>query len=114
MSYIEEFCEEIALIDKGEMVLLGNLNDIKRDFGKNRLVLKLSQLPSVASDILTRDFKDLVKHHEIKKDRVILELHDHEQKHAFMARLSEKKLDVELFSIYQPSLEDIFIESVGE
>ncbi len=114
MSYIEEFCEEIALIDQGDMVLSGNLNEIKKDFGKNRLVLKLTESTQFTSDALKRDFSDLVKHHEIKKDRVILELHEHDQKHAFMHRLSEKKLDVEMFAIYHPSLEDIFIESVGE
>ena len=42
MSYVEEFCDEIAIINKGEIVLSGNLKSIKKDFGKNRLALSAS------------------------------------------------------------------------
>lgn len=115
MSYVEEFCEEIALVEQGNIVLTGNLNQIKKDFGKNRLVLRLvDQSPTLVSDLLENKFRDLIKHHEIKHNQTVLELNNNEDKHVFMARLSEMKLDVELFAIYQPSLEDIFIESVGE
>ncbi|EPZ58979.1 ABC transporter family protein [[Clostridium] sordellii ATCC 9714] len=31
MSYVEEFCEEIAIINKGEIVLSGNLREIKKN-----------------------------------------------------------------------------------
>ena len=30
MSYVEEFCRDIAIIDKGNIALSGNLKDIKR------------------------------------------------------------------------------------
>ena len=40
MSYVEEFCEDIVIINQGEVVLEGNLDEIKRSYGKNRLVLK--------------------------------------------------------------------------
>lgn len=39
MSYVEEFCEDIAIVNKGEIILSGNLKDIKKKFGENRLVL---------------------------------------------------------------------------
>ena len=41
MNYVEEFCEEIVLINRGEIVLSGNLRKIKQEFGHNRLVLSL-------------------------------------------------------------------------
>lgn len=115
MTYVEEFCEEIALIEEGKLVLTGNLTSIKRDFGKNRMLLKLDNIDSAdVYELLRRDFSDLIKHHEVKKDHVLLELIDQECKYIFMSRLADKKLDVEMFAIYHPSLEDIFIESVGE
>lgn len=115
MSYVEEFCEEIALIEQGNVVLTGNLNEIKKDFGKDRLVLKLGNHSTLEmSDLLTSTFKDLVDHHEVKKDRVILKLANSNHKNEFMKRLSDHNLDVEFFANYHPSLEDIFIESVGE
>ncbi|MBI9011844.1 MAG: ATP-binding cassette domain-containing protein [Clostridiales bacterium] len=115
MSYVEEFCEEIALIDEGQMILSGNLNTIKREYGRNRIIMKLVDTsPQHVYDLLKRDFSDLLKFHEIKKDHVILELVNENSKYQFMSRLSEKKMDVEKFAIYHPSLEDIFIERVGE
>ena len=42
MNYVEEFCEDIVLINRGEVVLDGNLRKIKQDFGHNRLVLTLA------------------------------------------------------------------------
>jgi len=115
MSYVEEFCEEIALIDEGQMILTGNLDTIKREYGKNRMILKVAGTsPHHVYDLLKKDFSDLLKFHEIKKEQVILELLNEDSKYHFMSRLSEKKLDVEMFAVYHPSLEDIFIERVGE
>lgn len=39
MGYVEEFCENIAIINHGEIVLEGELSKIKQEFGKNQLVL---------------------------------------------------------------------------
>lgn len=115
MSYIEEFCEEIALIDQGNVVLTGNLKDIKKDFGKNRLVLGLmDQSPEAVKELLQTHCSDLVEDIETKKQHVILNLNDQVKKQEFMERITEKKWDVALFSMYHPSLEDIFIKSVGD
>ena len=40
MNYVEEFCEDIAIINKGDVVLSGNLKDIKKDFGKNPFIIR--------------------------------------------------------------------------
>ena len=44
MNYVEEFCENIAIINHGEIVLEGNLRTIKRDWGENRLTLSAANL----------------------------------------------------------------------
>ena len=41
MSYVEEFCEDVVIINHGEVVLSGNLSEIKREFGKNQLALSV-------------------------------------------------------------------------
>ena len=40
MNYIEEFCDSIAILHQGEVVLSGNLRDIKRSFPRDRLVVR--------------------------------------------------------------------------
>ena len=37
MSYVEAFCENIAVIDHGQVVLTGELKEIKKEYGKNRV-----------------------------------------------------------------------------
>ena len=39
MSYVEEFCKDIVIINKGDVVLSGDLDNIKREFGKNQLIV---------------------------------------------------------------------------
>ena len=40
MNYVEEFCEDIVILHHGNVVLQGNLKQIKKAFGHNRLVLR--------------------------------------------------------------------------
>ena len=62
MSYVEEFCDEIAILNHGDVVLAGNLREIKRDFGRDRLVISsLSETPQELAEKLRTGFSDLVE-----------------------------------------------------
>ena len=37
MSYVEEFCEDIAIINQGEVVLSGSLDTIKEEYGSTQI-----------------------------------------------------------------------------
>ena len=39
MSYIEEFCDSIAIINAGKVAISGDLHDIKRNYPRNKLVV---------------------------------------------------------------------------
>ena len=39
VRWIAEFCDNIAIINQGEVVLAGELKEIKKDYSKNRLML---------------------------------------------------------------------------
>lgn len=115
MNYVEEFCEEIALIDKGNVVLTGNLNDIKLDYGKNRLTISSINLSSEElAPTLKRDLSNLAQVVEVRKDYLIIELLSGISKKDLLKALASMDLDIEAFSIYKPSLADIFVEKVGE
>ena len=36
MSYVEEFCQQIAILNHGDVVLAGELKEIKREFGQGQ------------------------------------------------------------------------------
>ena len=59
MSYIEEFCDSIAILNSGFVALQGDLYDIKRDYPRDRLVVR-----SVNYDSIIKDFGSSCKKDE--------------------------------------------------
>ncbi len=115
MSYVEEFCDEIAILNHGDVVLSGDLKEIKRDFGRERLVISsLGESASELAEKLRNEFADLLEVEKIQKDRVIIRKMAEENKPLILQRLVEKNVDIEYFGLYEPSLNDIFVEKAGD
>ncbi|MDU4884714.1 ABC transporter ATP-binding protein [uncultured Clostridium sp.] len=115
MSYVEEFCEDIAIINKGNIALSGNLKDIKKEYGKNRLILSANNYSlNELKDICKKNFSDLVSIYDIKKDFLILELCKNCSKNDFLKSIIDYDIDIEKFSVYEPSLTDIFVLKAGD
>lgn len=115
MSYVEEFCEDIVILNKGEIVLSGNLKEIKREFGNNRLILSANNLKvNELKSICQEKFNDLVIVSEVKKDYLVLELHNNATKNRFLEKILKENIDIDKFSTYEPDLTDIFVKKVGE
>lgn len=110
MGYIESFCDSIAIIDEGTIVLEGSLNDIRKARGRDHLRVAVNGKPRnelrdelAALDLgLSEDKQSLIVHYnnDVSK-RDILDL------------LIERNYDISVFSDYEPSLQDIFIQEVG-
>lgn len=114
MSYVEEFCDNIAIINQGEVVLAGELKEIKKEYGKNRLMLaaenyNLDDLAQKAENELGGVFAA-----EKKKDFLVLELKEGSSKSEIIKKLAETDIDIVKFGRYEPSLNDIFVGKVGE
>ena len=115
MSYVEEFCDEITILNSGKVVLSGNLREIKREFGCDRLMLSvLNQAPSELAQLLVQQFSDLLDVEKVQKDKVIIRKKEGTDKNQILERLLEEQVDLEFFGLYEPALNDIFVESVGD
>ena len=115
MSYVEEFCEDIAILNHGEVVLSGDLREIKREFGHDRLVLSaMEETPEELAVCLQDVCSDLLEVEKIQKDRVIIRKKRPENKPLILKRLLEQDVDLEFFGMYEPSLNDIFVEKAGD
>lgn len=115
MSYVEEFCENIAIINKGEVVLDGNLKDIKREFGRDRLVLEsVNMTQDELAEKVEKEFSDLVHISSKKKEFLVLELEEGHTGRDVLERLAKTDIEVERFGSYEPSLNDIFVVKVGD
>ena len=116
MSYVEEFCEDIVMINKGEVVLEGNLLDIKKEFGKDQLVVSdVNKSVDEVKEILASKFADCVAITGTSKQDVIVKLNDGVSRSNFLQKIAASaELEVEHFETYKPSLNDIFVAKVGE
>lgn len=115
MNYVEEFCESIVILHHGDVVLRGNLKEIKKDFGKNRLVVStLNQNAEELKMLCDTSLSNAVKCSEIKNDEVIVELHGDVHKKDLLRMLLDHDMDIEKFMIYEPSLTDIFVTKAGD
>ena len=107
MDTAEKLCREIALINRGRIVLGGPLAAVKSRFGKNSVLVEydgdghfLRSLPGVAR------VDDYGQYREVR-------LRDGADPQALLRALVEK-VAVRRFEIVEPTLHNIFIEQVGE
>ena len=116
MSYVEEFCEDIVIINHGEVVLSGHLDTIKRDFGKDQLVLSaIDMTPEEFAGQLQKRLSDTVQITGQTKEDVIVRLNEGVNRRELLAKLSQMEdIVIEHFETYKPSLNDIFVASAGE
>lgn len=115
MNYVEEFCESIVILHHGDVVLSGELKQIKKEFGKNRLVVStLNQNAKEFKVLCDTSLSNAIKCSEIKNDEVIVELHEGVHKKDLLCMLLDHDMDIEKFMIFEPSLTDIFVAKAGD
>lgn len=115
MGYVEEFCENIAIINHAEIVLEGELSKIKQEFGKNQLVLNAENYSvSELKNYLEENFVNEVSIIGTKKEFVIISLNENMTKKDLLTKLLDSPIEIERFENYKPSLNDIFVAKAGD
>lgn len=108
MTSIEEFCKDVVIINKGKTVLKGNLKEIKNSYQANRLEINADKdITSYINEAGMTIEKNIDNNYEIK-------IENEEQAHSLMKTLVVQGVKLNKFELQKPSLNDIFIEKVGE
>lgn len=114
MNYVEEFCEDIVLVNRGEIVLSGALSQIKRAYGKNRLIIGMGDSYPNQGKTLTDYMGDMIRVVGRRKEQFIVELKEGFTREILLRELLERELVPEEFGNYEPSLTEIFVEKAGD
>jgi ABC-2 type transport system ATP-binding protein len=113
MSYVEEVCDDITLIHEGNILLSGALDEIKRDLGQDKLRLRVEAMTLEALDTaLKARFPDLLT--QPHDDDLILDLKGRLTQKDVLDFILSQNYTIASFGLYFPSLNDIFIQRVGE
>ncbi len=106
MDTAEKLCKEIALINKGQIVLNGSLSQIKSRFGKNSVMVEFDGDGSFLQDLTgVARVDDYGQYREVR-------LQDGADPQALL-RAAVERVKVRRFEIMEPTLHNIFIEQVG-
>ena len=107
MDLAEKLCEDILLINKGKAVSSGKLSDIKKNFGGNNIRLSFTG----DNDSLNQ-FTEIIKF-DYYKNYTEVQLRDDVIPSDFLKKLVAK-IEVNHFSIIEPTLNKIFIDLIKE
>ncbi len=108
MASIEEFCTDILILNKGKTVLQGNLKEIKETYKANRLELSTNK----NIDEYIKEFNMGIEFS--KNNEYSIKIDSEEKAHQLLHKLVSDDIEVDKFEIKKPTLNDIFIEKVGE
>ena len=115
MSYVEEFCEDIVIINKGDVVLAGDLEKIKRKFGENQLVISaVNYNLDELEQLLRNTLSDIIEITGKTRNELIVRNIGNVTRKELLTRIMSQNIDIEHFETYKPSLNDIFVSQVGE
>ena len=107
MEQAEKLCEKICLINRGKVVLEGELAEVKRRFGKNSVHLEFEGDGSFLSSL------PMVKQALVYENVAELELNDHSASSNLLRDIVQK-VNVRKFEFQEPSLHSIFMKTVGD
>lgn len=107
MATVEEFCTDLTILHRSEALLQGNLNEIKKSYGRVHLKLKTEQDVS----LLVQDCG--ISCISEKECEYQLKVAGEDQANQLLAELIKNKIRVITFDLREPSLHEIFVSTVG-
>ena len=105
MEQVESSCDSICLINKGEAVLAGRMRDIKTRNERNHIIVEYEGSAEFLKSSEIAEAKNYSGHAEIR-----LKEHGDAQK---LLREASAVATIYRFEMVEPSLEEIFIQTVG-
>lgn len=106
MEHVEELCENICMLHKGNTVLQGSLREIKNTYPRERVLLETDQN--------VNGFESLTGVTDVQKSgrKYNIRINDSRVAKEIMA-LASSQAEIFHFQIMEPSLNEIFISKVG-
>jgi ABC-2 type transport system ATP-binding protein len=105
MDQVEKLCDSIVLINKGHVVLSGRVREIKSRYKRDRVVIEFEGNGEFLNSPEIAEAKNYSGHAEIK-----LKENGDAQK---LLALAASMATIYRFELVEPSLEEIFIQTVG-
>ncbi|MCL2634432.1 MAG: ATP-binding cassette domain-containing protein [Oscillospiraceae bacterium] len=107
MPTVEEFCENIVIMNRGDVVLQGNLNEIKKGYGRINLSVKAD------TNILPLAKECGLEPISHTPNGICFKTQNEQQGQELLKKIVESQITLVKFELREPSLHEIFVEKVG-
>lgn len=108
MNYIEEFCDDIIILNGGKSVLDGSIKKIKRSYARNVLEIATQEIEK-SLNVLQNAALPFVSKAEILDGKLMVTLKNEESKPELIKFAAENLPDIDGIYVKEPTLADIFI-----
>ena len=108
MEVVEEFCTDITILNRSKAVVTGNLNEIKKSYGRVNLNIKVEQ---DITEYIEKAGIELVSEKEFEYR---LKVKGDSEANALLKSLIDSGINVIKFDLSELSLHEIFVREVGE
>jgi ABC-2 type transport system ATP-binding protein len=105
MDQVEKLCDSICLVNQGKAVLSGRVREIKSRYERNHVIVEFEGSADFLSSAEIAEAKNFSGHAEIR-----LKPHGDAQK---LLQEASAAATIYRFELVEPSLEEIFIRTVG-
>ena len=106
MNYIEELCPQIAILNGGQIAISGGIREIKRSYDRRHMVIDTQKPEQVLGVLPWRG--------EARGDQVLVELPELSDRERLLESLAPVASDVDAVRVWEPTLNDIFIQYTEE
>ncbi len=110
LEQVEELCEDVLIIDKGQTIIQGSVREVKRQHGRNVARLKLDNDP----EALWLDTLEGVQVTKRRQDYIEMQIRANLNPNLIVEAALQHGGIISRFELTEPSLTDIFIEHVGK
>lgn len=110
LEQVEELCEDVLIINKGQTVIAGSVRDVKRQHGRNVARLKLDN----DAEARWLDMLEGVQVTKRRQDYIEMQLQANLNPNLIVEAALHNGGIISRFELTEPSLTDIFIEAVSK
>ncbi len=111
MGYVEEMCDDLTIIHKGDIVVSDTISNIKKEIGAGRISISAENMTLDELELYLRTQIPQLKFERLNENLIVSI--DNMEKSSFIQNLLDIGVEIEKFSNYEPSVYDIFLKTVG-
>jgi len=105
MEQVEEICDHIVLVNLGEKILDGSVQQVKQNFKENKFSIQLNGVPGPINASLFEVIDE-------QANKLVVKINDGFKSNDVLKYFIDREINIEGFNEILPSLNDIFIQLV--